>query len=75
MIYSTHQILRVNKIKSRTVKCVGHVVCMGGGQPERKRAIRKTGLNGRIILKWIFFIVHYFTYFYLLTAGTLTVYH
>jgi hypothetical protein len=50
-------------IKSRRMRWTGHVARMGerrgvyrvfGGKPERKRPLGDPGVDGRIILIWIF---------------------
>jgi hypothetical protein len=59
-LYSSSDIIRV--IKSRRMRCAGHVARMGDsrsvyrvlvGKPERKRSLEDTGLDGKIILRWI----------------------
>ena len=61
MICTTH-IVRV--IKSRRIRWVRHVARMGGeekriyrvlvGKPEGKNHLGEPGIDGRIILRWIF---------------------
>jgi hypothetical protein len=60
-LYSSPIIVRV--IKSRRMRWAGHVARMGEGRgvyrflegkPEGKRLLRDPGLDGRIILRWIF---------------------
>jgi hypothetical protein len=50
-------------IKLRRIKLAGHVTCMGEkrgvyraivGKPEEKRPPGRPGVDGRIILRWIF---------------------
>ena len=57
-LYSSPNIIQV--IKSRRMRWVGHVACMGQrgdayrilvGKPEEKRHLKDPGLNGRIIVK------------------------
>jgi len=61
MICTPHHIVQV--IKSRIMRWVGHVACMGErrcmyrvlvGEPEGKRPLGRPGVDGRIILRWIF---------------------
>jgi hypothetical protein len=58
-LYSSPNIVRV--IKSRRMKWVGHVACMGEwrgvyrvlvGRPEGKRPLGDLSIGGRIILRW-----------------------
>jgi len=60
-LYSLSSIVRV--IKSRRMRWAGHVACMGErrgvyrvlvGEPEGKRPLGDPGVDGRIILRWIF---------------------
>jgi hypothetical protein len=60
-LYSSPNIIRV--IKSRRMRCAGHVACMEEkrgayrvlvGTPEGRRPLGRPGVDGRIILKWIF---------------------
>ena len=60
-LYCSPNIVRV--IKSRRMRWVGHVARMEErrgvyrilvGNPERKRVLGRPGVDGRIILRWIF---------------------
>ena len=60
-LYSSLNIVRV--IKSRRMTWAGHVACMGErrglyrvlvGKPEGKNQLVDPGVDGRIILRWIF---------------------
>jgi hypothetical protein len=60
-LYSSITIIRV--IKSRRMRWAGHVARMGKGRgayrilvgrPEGRRPLEVPGVDGRIILKWIF---------------------
>jgi hypothetical protein len=60
-MYSSPIIFRV--IKSRRMRCAGHVARMRErrgvykilvGKPEGKRPLGRSGVDGRIILRWIF---------------------
>ena len=60
-LYSSTNIVQV--IKSRRMKWVGHVAHMGEsrglyrvsvGKPEGKRPLGRPGIDGKIILRWIF---------------------
>jgi hypothetical protein len=60
-LYSSPDIVRV--IKSRRMRWARHVACMGGGRgvyrvlvgkPEGRSQLGDPGLDGRIILGWIF---------------------
>ena len=60
-LYSSPNIVRV--IKSRGMRWAGHVACMGEwrgvyrvlvGKPEVKNHLGDPGVDGRIILRWIF---------------------
>ena len=60
-LYSSPNIVRV--IKWRRMRWAGHVACMGErrgvyrvlvGKHEGKRPHRRPGVDGRIILRWIF---------------------
>ena len=60
-LFSSPNIVRV--IKSRRMRWVGHVARMGErrgvyrvlvGKSEGKRQLEGTGIDGRIILRWIF---------------------
>jgi hypothetical protein len=60
-LYSSPNIIRV--IKSRRMRWAGHVACMGGrevhtgfwwGNPMEGDHLRDPGVDGRIILRWIF---------------------
>jgi hypothetical protein len=60
-LYSSPNIVRM--IKSRRMRWAGHVVSMGEkrglcrvlvGKTERKRPLGRPGVDGRIILRWIF---------------------
>jgi hypothetical protein len=60
-LYSSPYIIRV--IKSRRMRWAGHVPHMRGkrgaygilvGRPEGRRPLGRPGVDGRIILKWIF---------------------
>jgi hypothetical protein len=59
-LYSSPNIVRV--IKSRRMRCTGHVARMGEGRgvyrvlvgrTEGKRPLKDLGVSGRITLKWI----------------------
>jgi hypothetical protein len=61
VLYSSPIIIRV--MKSRRLRWAGHVACMGErrgayralvGKPEGRRPLERPGVDGRIILKWIF---------------------
>ena len=60
-LYCSPNIVRV--IKSRRIQWAGHVACMGErrgvyrvlvGKPEGKIYLVDPGVDGRIILRWIF---------------------
>jgi hypothetical protein len=60
-LYSSRNIIRV--IKSGRLRWAGHVARMGErrgayrafvGKPEGRRPLENPGIDGRIILKWIF---------------------
>jgi len=60
-LYSSPNIILV--MKSRRMRWVGHVACMGEkrveysvlvGKPEGRIHLEDPGVNGRIILSWIF---------------------
>jgi len=60
-MYTSSNIFLV--IKSRRMRCAGHVARIGGkkrciqvlvGKPEGKRPLGRPGVDGRIILRWIF---------------------
>jgi len=65
-LYSSPNIVRV--IKSRRMRWAGHVAHIGDGRgvyrvlvgkPEGRRPLRRSGVDGRIILRWIFRVVGY----------------
>ena len=51
-LYSSPNIIRV--IKSRRMRCVGHVARMGERRDVYRVLVGKPGLDGKIILRWIF---------------------
>jgi hypothetical protein len=60
-LYSSPNIIQV--IKSRRLRWAGHVACMGEkrgtyrvlvGKTEGRNHLEDQGIDGRIILKWIF---------------------
>jgi len=60
-LYSSSNIVQV--IKSRRMRLAGHVVCMGGGEAytgfwwgnlRERDHLGDPGIDGRIILRWIF---------------------
>jgi hypothetical protein len=51
-LYSPPTVMRV--IKSRPMKWAGHVACMGRGNLRKKYHWGDPGVDGRIILRWIF---------------------
>jgi len=60
-VYSSPIVVGV--IKSRRMRWAGHVACVGEsrfvcrvlvGKPEGKRPLEDPGVDGRILLRWIF---------------------